>query len=103
MRPASRYGLALAALDGVDQGRQPVCHIQRGRFARQQVIAQRPQHLGQVAEQDLGGRVFLALTVTVHQRDELVSRRAVRVEIVNGGPGRIGIGFVSHQKDITAS
>ena len=80
MRPASRYGLALAALDGVDQGRQPVCHIQRGRFPRQHVIAQGPQHDWQVAEQDLGGRVVLALAVAANQRDEPVGGgRGVRL------------------------
>ena len=51
MRPASRYGLALTPLDGVNQGSQPVSHIQGGRLTRQQMIAQRPQDHRQVAEQ----------------------------------------------------
>lgn len=40
VRPASRYGLALNSLNGVNQGRQPVRHVQSRRFARQDVIAQ---------------------------------------------------------------
>ena len=72
MRPASRYGLALATLDSLDDGRHPVRHIQRRRLTRQQVIAQRPQHLGQVAKQDLGGRVFLTFAVAANQRDQPV-------------------------------
>ena len=58
MRASERSRAIQTAFEGVNQGRQPVRHIQRGRFARQQVIAQGAQDLGQVAEQNLGGGVF---------------------------------------------
>jgi hypothetical protein len=40
--------------------------------------------LGRVAEQNLGGGVFLALAVAAHQRDEPVGGGALGVEVVEG-------------------
>ena len=85
-----------APLDRIDQGCGPVRHIQRRRCARQQVVAQGPQHLGQVAEQDLGNGVVLARAVTAHQRDQPVGGGALRVEVVEGWAGWVGVGLVGH-------
>jgi len=75
-------------LDRIDQGCDPVGDIQGGCFPRQQVIAQGAQHLGQVAEQDLGGRVVLALAVAANQRDEPVGGGALGVEVVDSLAGQ---------------
>jgi len=40
VRAPERRGAIPTAFEGVDQGRQPVRHIQRGRFTRQDMIAQ---------------------------------------------------------------
>ena len=50
----------------------------------------------QVAEQLLAGGVLLALAVTVNHRDQPVGSGALRVEIVDGRAGRIGVGFIGH-------
>ncbi|KAB2921392.1 MAG: hypothetical protein F9K25_20555 [Candidatus Contendobacter sp.] len=75
----------------------PVRHVQRRRCARQHVVAQGPQHLGQVAEQDLGGGVVLARAVTAHQRDQPVGGGAFGVEVVEGRAGRSEIGGIGHE------
>lgn len=72
MRPPKRRGPIRAPLDGLNDRREPVRHIQRGRFARQHVVAQGAQDLGQVTEQDLGGGVLLTFAVAAHQCDEPV-------------------------------
>ena len=92
MEAQGQCGRGRATLDGGDQGHPPVRHIQRGGFARQEVIAQRPQHHRQVAEQSFRGGILLAFAVTASPRDQPVSGGAFRVEIVNRGSGRIGIG-----------
>lgn len=73
MRATGRSRRRLTPLDSLDDGRQPVSDIQRGRLTRQDVIAQRPQCYGQIAEQDLGGGVLLARAVAADQRDQPAS------------------------------
>ena len=82
--------------DYFDDGGQPIGHVQGGGLARQQVIAQGAQHHRQVAEQNLGGRVVLALAVAADHRDQPVGGGALGVEIVDGLAGRSGVGLVGH-------
>jgi hypothetical protein len=84
--------------DRIDEGRQPVSHIQHGGLTRQDVIAQRPQCYGQIAEQNLGGRVVLALAMAASHRDQPVGGGALGVEIIDGRALEEGIGG-SHEGD----
>ena len=45
-------------LDRINQRRQPISDIQRRRLSGQNMIAQRPKHDRQIADQSLGGGVF---------------------------------------------
>ena len=94
MRAPERRGAIQTTFNRVNDGGQPVSHIQRGRFTRQQVIAQGAQHLGQVAEQDLGGGVVLALPMAANHRNQPVGGGALGVEVVESGSVWVGVGLV---------
>ncbi len=88
MRAPERRGAIPAAFEGVDQGRQPVRHIQRRRLARQQVIAQGAQDLGQVAEQLLAGGIDLNRVVGAgqgHTGGDGVNACGAALEWISGG------------------
>ena len=82
--------------DYIDEGCQPVSHVQGGRLIRQQVIAQGTQDHRQVPDQDLGGGVLLILAVAAHQRDQPVGGGALGVEVGEDRARRIGVGLVGH-------
>ena len=96
MGAARRFGRRVAPFNSFDDRREPVGHIQGASLTGQNVIAQRPQRYGQIAEQDLGGGVVLALAVTANQRNQPVGGGARRVEVVDGLPVWVGVGFVGH-------
>ena len=68
--------------DYFDEGCDPVGGIQGGRLTGQNVVAQGAQDLRQVAEQNLGGGVFLARAVGVGHRHQGVGGGALGVEVV---------------------
>jgi site-specific DNA recombinase len=84
--------------DYIDQGRQPVRHIQRGGFTRQPVIAQRPQHDRQVAEQSFRGGVLLARAVAANSRNQGVGGGALGIEVVEGQAMGGRIGGIGHER-----
>ena len=84
MRAPERRGAIQTTFNRVDDGRHPVRHVQRRRFARQPAFAQGAQHHGQVADQLLPGRLLLARAVAAHQRDQPVGGGALGVEVVEG-------------------
>jgi hypothetical protein len=92
MRAPERSRAIRTTFNRIDQGRQPVRHIQRSSLTTQDLIAQGTQHLRQVAEPLLAGRVLLTFAVAAHQRDEPVGGSAFGVEVVEGrvGKGRVG-------------
>ena len=60
------------------------------------MIAQGAQHHGQVAEQDLGGRVVFARAVAVHHRHQSIGGGLFGVEVVYGQTVRSGVGGIGH-------
>ena len=87
-----RFGRRVAPFNGFDDRRESIGHIQGASLTSENVIAQGAQDLRQIAEQYIGGRVFLALAVAANHRDELVSSGALRVEVVEGLAGWIDDG-----------
>ena len=96
MRAPEWRGAIRTTFNRVNDGGQPVRHIQRGRFPRQQVIAQGAQHHRQVADKGLSGRVLLARAVAPRHRDQGVGGGAVGVEVVEGRAGRGRVGRIGH-------